>query len=92
MDQISTAASSILANYGMKFLLAVITYFFGHDLIDPTFIGKTSVFLLYTAIAFKLLNINYFGNWLFYIIIPINIFSAVDYFLKAYRKVFNKNI
>lgn len=93
LDIIPRIVSIIILGREIFILLsAVITYFFGHDLIDPTFIGKTSVFLLYTAITFKLLNINYFGNWLFYIIIPINIFSAVDYFLKAYRKVFNKNI
>ncbi|MFW6001198.1 MAG: CDP-alcohol phosphatidyltransferase family protein [Halanaerobium sp.] len=92
LDLIPRMVSIIILGREIFILLsAVITYFFGHDLIDPTFIGKTSIFLLYTAIAFKLFNINYFGNFLFYIIIPINIYSAVDYFIKAYRKVFNTN-
>ncbi|ADQ14960.1 CDP-alcohol phosphatidyltransferase family protein [Halanaerobium hydrogeniformans] len=70
------------------FFSGIITYFFGLNFIDPTLLGKASVFLLYTAIAVRLIGINFFGNWLFYLVIPINIISAVDYFIKAYRKVF----
>lgn len=91
LDIIPRAVSVIILGREIFILLSgIISYFFGHNFINPTFIGKTSVFLLYTAIAFKLLDFHTIGNWLFYLVIPINIISAVDYFLKAYRKVFNK--
>ncbi|MCC3144818.1 CDP-alcohol phosphatidyltransferase family protein [Halanaerobium sp. Z-7514] len=70
------------------FLSGIITYFFGLNFIDPTLLGKTSIFLLYLAIAVRLTGINIFGDWLFYLVIPINIISAVEYFIKAYREVF----
>ena len=66
----------------------IITYFFGHNFINPSFIGKLSTALLYLAIGLKLLDINFLGNILFYIVIPINIFSALDYSIKAYKKIF----
>lgn len=69
-------------------LSGTITYFFGLNFINPTLIGKLSIALLYIAIALRLLEIDYFGNWLFYIVIPINIISAVDYSIKAYKKIF----
>ena len=69
-------------------LSGTITYFFGLNFINPSLIGKLSIALLYIAIALRLLEINYFGNWLFYIVIPINIISAVDYSIKAYKKIF----
>ena len=78
----------ILAREIFIFLSGIITYFFGLNFINSSFIGKLSIALLYLAIAFKLLNIDYFGNILFYIVIPINIISAVDYSVKAYKKIF----
>ena len=66
----------------------IITYIFGLNFINPSFIGKFSIALLYLAIALKLLNINYFGNILFYIVIPINIISALDYSIKAYKEIY----
>lgn len=78
----------ILTREMFIFSSAIITYFFGLNFIKPTFLGKFSAALLYLAIALKLLNINYFGNSLFYIVIPINIFSAVDYSVKAYKTIF----
>lgn len=78
----------ILARELFILLSGTITYFFGLNFVNPSFIGKLSVALLYIAIALKLLNINYFGNWIFYIVIPINIISAVDYSIKAYKRVF----
>ena len=71
------------------FLSAIITYFFGLNFINPSFIGKLSIALLYFAIALKLLGINYFGNLIFYIVIPINLISAFDYSVKAYKKIFD---
>lgn len=70
-------------------LSGIITYIFGLNFIEPTLLGKSSAALLYLAIVIKLLDLNYFGNILFYIIIPINIFSAVDYSLRAYKTVFD---
>ncbi|WP_040477179.1 CDP-alcohol phosphatidyltransferase family protein [Halanaerobium saccharolyticum] len=78
----------ILAREIFIFLSGIITYFFGLNFINPSFIGKFSIALLYLAIALKLLNIDYFGNILFYIVIPINIVSAVDYSVKAYKKIY----
>jgi len=78
----------ILARELFIFLSGIITYIFGLDFINPSFIGKFSIALLYLAIALKLLNINYFGNLLFYIVIPINIISAIDYSIRAYKKTF----
>lgn len=78
----------ILAREIFIFLSGIITYFFGLNFINPSFIGKFSIALLYLAIALKLLNITYFGNLLFYIVIPINILSAVDYSVKAYKRIF----
>lgn len=79
----------ILAREIFIFLSGIITYIFGRNFINPSFIGKFSIALLYLAIALKLLNLNYFGNLLFYIVIPINIVSAVDYSVRAYKKIFN---
>jgi cardiolipin synthase len=78
----------ILAREIFIFLSGIITYIYGLNFINPSFIGKLSIALLYLAIALKLLNINYFGNLLFYIVIPINIYSAVDYSIKAYKRIF----
>ena len=69
-------------------LSGIITYFFGLNFINPTLLGKLSIALLYLAIALKLLDINYFGNSLFYIVIPINIISAFDYSIKAYKEIY----
>ncbi len=78
----------ILARELFILLSGIITYIFGLNFINPSFIGKFSIALLYLAIALKLLDINYFGNILFYIVIPINIISALDYSIRAYKKIF----
>ena len=78
----------ILAREIFIFLSGIITYFYGLNFINPSFIGKLSISLLYLAIALKLFDINYFGDILFYIVIPINIISALDYSIKAYKKTF----
>lgn len=64
-----------------------IMYLMGKDLIEPTRLGKISIFLLYVAIAASLLNIKYFDMILFYVVIPINIISALDYIRNAYQKM-----
>ena len=64
-----------------------IMYLMGKDLIQPTFLGKLSIFLLYVAIAANLLEIQFFNLILFYVVIPINIISALDYIRNAYQKM-----
>src|SRR6056297_477507 len=64
-----------------------IMYLMGKDLINPTRLGKISIFLLYVAIAASLLDIKFFDMLLFYVVIPINIISAVDYIRNAYQKM-----
>ncbi len=89
LDIIPSFISYIILIREMFILFSgIITYIFGHNLINPTLIGKFSMALLYLAIALKLLDINYFGNTLFYIVIPINIISAFDYSIRAYKKTF----
>lgn len=78
----------ILARELFILFSGIITYIFGLNFINPSFIGKFSMALLYLAIALKLLDIDYFGNLLFYIVIPINIISALDYSIRAYKKTF----
>jgi len=64
-----------------------IMYLMGKDLIEPTWLGKISVFLLYVAIAASLLDVKLFNMILFYVVIPINIISALDYIRNAYKKM-----
>lgn len=64
-----------------------IAYLMGKNFINPSLLGKTSMFLLYVAIAVKLLDIHVVDMALFYIVIPLNIISAVDYLIKAYKKL-----
>lgn len=89
LDIIPRFISYIILTRELFILLSgIITYIFGLNFINPSFIGKFSIALLYLAIALKLLDINYFGNILFYIVIPINIISALDYSFRAYKKIF----
>ncbi|MFO7814285.1 MAG: CDP-alcohol phosphatidyltransferase family protein [Halanaerobiales bacterium] len=62
-----------------------IMYLMGEDLIEPTNLGKISIFLLYLAIAASLLEFKFIDMVLFYIVIPINIISALDYIRNAYK-------
>lgn len=64
-----------------------IMYLLGKDFIEPTWLGKSSIFLLYVAIAASLLNIKFIDMILFYVVIPINIISALDYIRNAYYKM-----
>ncbi|MFW6409870.1 MAG: CDP-diacylglycerol--glycerol-3-phosphate 3-phosphatidyltransferase [Halanaerobiales bacterium] len=60
-----------------------IAYLLGIDIINPSLLGKISVFLLYVAIAAKLLNVRHVNMTLFYIVIPLNIISGINYFFTA---------
>lgn len=64
-----------------------IMYLLGKDLIKPTMLGKISIFLLYVAIAASLLDVKFIDMILFYVVIPINIISALDYIRNAYQKM-----
>ncbi|MGM0445980.1 MAG: CDP-alcohol phosphatidyltransferase family protein [Bacillota bacterium] len=64
-----------------------IMYVMGRDLISPTILGKASVFLLYLAIAASLLEIKFIDMLLYYVVIPLNIISAVDYLKNAYKRL-----
>lgn len=61
------------------FISSTISYLMGHDFIKPSKIGKFSIFLLYLAIAVRLMNLNSIAMVLFYIVIPLNIYSAINY-------------
>jgi len=64
-----------------------IMYIMGKDLIKPTILGKTSVFLLYVAIAASLLDLKFIDMLLYYVVIPLNILSALDYIRNAYKNI-----
>lgn len=66
-----------------------IAYILGIDVINPSLLGKTSVFLLYAAITAKLLNVRYVNMALFYIVIPLNIISGINYIFTALGKYQN---
>ncbi len=69
------------------FISSVIVYISGLNVINPTKIGKISIFLLYVAIAAKLLEIPYLETILFFIVIPMNVYSGFDYIYKFYKKL-----
>jgi len=71
------------------FIASSTTYLLGLNFINPSKLGKTSMFLLYLAIAIKLLELPYVDLALFYIVIPLNIYSAIDYSIKAYHRLYN---
>ncbi|MDZ7672625.1 MAG: CDP-diacylglycerol--glycerol-3-phosphate 3-phosphatidyltransferase [Halanaerobiales bacterium] len=64
-----------------------IMYLMGRDLIKPTLLGKSSVFLLYFAIAASLLDLTFIDMLLYYVVIPLNIISALDYIRNAYKSL-----
>jgi cardiolipin synthase len=71
---------------------AMFSYFMGIDLVKPTLLGKFSIFLLYLAIAAKMLKIYHNDMILFYIVVPLNIVSGLDYIRKfIYKKQEIKN-
>jgi len=64
-----------------------IMYLMGRDLIKPTLLGKSSMFLLYVAIAASLLDLAFIDMLLYYVVIPLNIISALDYIRNAYKSL-----
>lgn len=65
---------------------SITSYFMGIDLVNPSSVGKFSIFILYIAITAQILKISYLDILLFYIVIPLNIYSAVDYINKFFDK------
>ena len=70
----------------------LMAYLMNIDIIHATRLGKTAIFLLYVAIistlfydalSHKPLYFKYITDILFYIAIPLNIISGVDYFIRA---------
>lgn len=68
------------------FFSSSIAYLLGKNFINPSLLGKISIAILYIALAARILNINSFSNFLLYLVIPLNLISAIDYFVKAYKK------
>jgi CDP-diacylglycerol--glycerol-3-phosphate 3-phosphatidyltransferase len=66
-----------------------VVYFMKLDIIKSSKLGKLSITLLYIAIAVKLLNFDGIDMILFYIVIPLNIISAIDYIQTALKKIYN---
>lgn len=69
------------------FVSSIVVYLLRIDCIQPSNIGKVSIFFLYLAIIFRLLEFNHIAMVLFYIVIPLNVISGLDYVLKAIKKL-----
>ncbi|MFW6269628.1 MAG: CDP-diacylglycerol--glycerol-3-phosphate 3-phosphatidyltransferase [Bacillota bacterium] len=63
----------------------IIVYNKDIDVIQPSKLGKISMFLLYLAISAALLNISYIDIVLFYIALPLNIISGLEYIIIAFK-------
>lgn len=72
----------------------LLAYLMNIDIIHATRLGKTAIFLLYVAImsslffdalSYKPLFFRYITDILYYIAIPLNIISGVDYFIRAIK-------
>ncbi len=66
-----------------------IVYLMGIDVINPSYLGKLSIAILYVSIIARLLKINYFNidMVLLYVVLPLNIISGIDYIITTARKV-----
>ncbi|ACL69820.1 CDP-alcohol phosphatidyltransferase family protein [Halothermothrix orenii] len=81
------AAIVILTREILVLLGSGIAYVLGIDMINPSILGKISVFLLYVTLAGKLFDIKYIDIILIYIVIPLNVISAIGYTITAVKKV-----
>ncbi|MFW5998294.1 MAG: CDP-diacylglycerol--glycerol-3-phosphate 3-phosphatidyltransferase [bacterium] len=87
MEILPAFVAIILLSREIVILIGSITsYLMGIDLVNPSKLGKLSIFVLYIAIVTKMLKINYIDMILFYIVIPLNIYSAFDYISKFFNK------
>ncbi|MFW6015560.1 MAG: CDP-alcohol phosphatidyltransferase family protein [bacterium] len=69
---------------------SVASLLMGFDVIHPTIIGKTSMFLLYLAIALQLISYEDFSMFIFYIVLPLNIGSGIHYIYTTIRYLSEK--
>ncbi|MFW6014880.1 MAG: CDP-diacylglycerol--glycerol-3-phosphate 3-phosphatidyltransferase [bacterium] len=72
------------------FISSTISFLLGYDFINPSNLGKISIFLLYVAITLKLFNVKFIDMALFYIVIPLNIISGIDYVLTNIKLLSSK--
>ena len=74
----------------------LMAYLMDIDIIHATKLGKVAIFLLYAAIISTLLNtffslfyinviLDHLGMILFYVAVPLNIISGIDYLIKAVK-------
>lgn len=68
------------------FSCSLLAYFMGKNLINPTKLGKISIAVLYVGLAARLFGFNIISNIFLYSAIPLNITSAIDYFIVAFKK------
>ncbi len=67
---------------------SVLAYYFGvNNVIEPSKIGKLSIFLLYIALAARILGIKFTGMVLLCIVIPLNIISGFKYIIDTWGKM-----
>jgi len=81
-------ASIILLRELFILIGSIFAYHLGvKNAIEPSKIGKLSIFILYIAIVAWILNMNLIGIGLIYIVIPLNIFSGIKYVVLTWQKV-----
>jgi len=73
------------------FVGSIISYILGFDFIHPSKMGKISIFLLYLAIALQLMSLKTIAKYLFYIVVPLNIFSGLNYVHTTIRYLSKKS-
>ncbi len=67
---------------------SILAYYLGiKNVVEPSKIGKLSIFLLYIALAARILNVELIGMILLYIVIPLNIYSGVKYVVDTWHKI-----
>lgn len=70
---------------------STVVYLIGIDVINPSYLGKISIFLLYIVVIFKLLEMNFINIdlILLYVVLPLNIISGIDYIRISIKKISN---
>jgi len=67
---------------------SILAYYLGvKNVVEPSKIGKLAIFLLYIALAARILNVELIGMILLYIVIPLNIYSGVKYVVGTWHKI-----
>ena len=81
----------LLARELFIFIGSIVAYLLGFDFIHPSKLGKFSIFLLYLAIVLQLVGIQTFAKYLFYTVVPLNVFSGLNYVYTTIKYLSNKN-